>query len=70
MLRVSVMDKINHKISHCIRHLYITLQLKHSSDSFLVLITDGVTFSMNNQEVVNLILAESTPQLAADQVGP
>lgn len=46
----------------------VLLQLNCATDSFLTLITDGVTFSMTNQEVANIILSADTPQAAADQV--
>lgn len=47
-----------------LKKLFI-LQIKHSRDSFLILTTDGVNFSMNDQEICDAVNTCNDPVEAA-----
>ena len=46
----------------------LTFQLKHGKDAFLILTTDGITFVLNDQELIDIICCCSTPKEAASFV--
>lgn len=45
-----------------------TKNLKHGKDAFLILTTDGITFVLNDQELIDIICCCSTPKEAASFV--
>lgn len=48
-------------------HLFF-FQINHSRDSFLVLSSDGLTFSVSDEEIVSLVSSCETPQEAANRL--
>ena len=57
---------------HCIKSecvcLFCTAQLRHGSDAFLVLTTDGVHYVLSEQELCDVVCTCQSPQEAADFV--
>ncbi|XP_072050793.1 protein phosphatase Mn(2+)-dependent 1K-like isoform X2 [Amphiura filiformis] len=45
-----------------------SLEIKHTKDGFLVMVTDGVHFVMNDQEICDSVISCHSPQEAADFV--
>ena len=42
------------------------LQVKHGRDAFLLLLTDGITYVLNNQEIVDIACTCDSPYAAAN----
>ena len=40
--------------------------MKHGKDAFLVLVSDGIFFSLSDQEIVNFVSGYECPQKAAE----
>lgn len=45
-----------------------SLQVKHGKDSMLVLVTDGLSFVLNDQELIDIISSCETPIEAASVI--
>jgi protein phosphatase 1K len=58
-----------HKVQYLLLNIfYLYFQLKHGKDAFLILTTDGITFVLNDQELIDIICCCSTPKEAASFV--
>ena len=45
--------------------LFIIFQVRHGQDAFLVLFTDGLSFVLDDQEIIDIISSCSDPREAA-----